>query len=75
MTETTTPSPGYRDVSMPLTEIATNGLWLSLLLVAVPLVPYWLVYGFGPFWGAVLGRSGGQCPGRAGSGFWSGCCC
>jgi len=54
MTETTTPSPGYRDVSMPLTEIATNGLWLSLLLVAVPLVPYWLVvYGFGPFWGAV----------------------
>lgn len=55
MTETTTPPPGYRDVSMPLTEIATNGLWLSLLLLAVPLVPYWLVYGFGPFWGAVSG--------------------
>jgi hypothetical protein len=54
MTETAPPPPGYRDVSIPLTQIATNGLLLSLLLLILPLLPYWLLYGFSPFWEAVF---------------------
>jgi hypothetical protein len=55
MTESDTPPPGYRDVSVPLTQIARTGLGLSLLLFVLPLLPYWSLYGFGGFWGTLFG--------------------
>lgn len=51
------PPPGYRDVSVPLTQIASSGLGLSIGLFVLPLLPYWALYGFGPFWGEVFGAN------------------
>lgn len=37
--------PGYRDVSIPFEQIAPRTIWLTLILTAVPLVPFGALYG------------------------------
>ncbi len=49
-----TPPPGYRDVSVPLEEIATKGLLLSLALLAVPVVIFWALHGLDTFWAGMF---------------------
>jgi uncharacterized membrane protein (DUF4010 family) len=53
MTDTTAaplPPPGYRDVSIPLTDITAKATLAMIPLIVLPLVPYWLIYGWDAFW-------------------------
>jgi uncharacterized membrane protein YeaQ/YmgE (transglycosylase-associated protein family) len=53
------PPPGYRDVSIPLEAITLRALVWMIPLIAVPLIPYWLIHGWDAFWsGAFEGVNG-----------------
>ncbi|MCA9903976.1 MAG: DUF3267 domain-containing protein [Anaerolineae bacterium] len=53
-TPATVPS-GYRDVSVPLAQVVIQGTLLSLALLVLPIVIYWVFHGFAVFW---VGLSG-----------------
>jgi hypothetical protein len=40
------PPPGYRDVSIPITELTPSGLVIGAGLALLALGPYWLLHGF-----------------------------
>jgi hypothetical protein len=40
------PPPGYRDVSIPITELTRPGLILGAALALLTLGPFWLLHGF-----------------------------
>jgi hypothetical protein len=41
-----TPPPGYRDVSIPIAELARPGAVIGAALALLTLGPFWLLYGF-----------------------------
>jgi hypothetical protein len=41
-----TPPPGYRDVSIPITELARPGTILGVAVALLALGPFWLLHGF-----------------------------
>lgn len=48
---------GYRDVSVPLTQVVIQGTLLSLALLALPIILYWGLHGFAAFWAGLSGIS------------------
>ncbi|MCC6614586.1 MAG: DUF3267 domain-containing protein [Anaerolineae bacterium] len=49
--------PGYRDVSVPLPQVVLQGTLLSLAILVVPVLIYWLIHGFAAFWAGLGGVS------------------
>jgi hypothetical protein len=50
MTSAPLPPTGYRDISIPLTDITLKATLGTIPLIVLPLVPYWLIYGWDAFW-------------------------
>ena len=55
MTESQQTPPGYRDVSVPLTQIVTQGTILSLVMFAIPILVFGLLHGFDALWLGLFG--------------------
>jgi hypothetical protein len=49
------PPPGYRDVSIPMSQIGLPALLGMFPLIGLPLIPYWLLHGWDAFWAGAFG--------------------